>query len=194
MKKLAILGSTGSIGINVLEVVALHPEKFQVIALAGGGNVTRMEEQILRFSPKLASVMDAESAKLLEARAPRKTTRIRSGLEGLKAVACHPDVEMVVCALSGSVGLIPTLAALQAQKNLALANKEALVMAGEILVHETQERGLRIYPSIASIARSSRLWPGIARRMSDESSSRPRVALFFKPPWKSLPKSPPSRP
>jgi len=146
MKKLAILGCTGSIGINVLEVIALHPGKFQVIALAGGRNVPRMEEQILRFSPKLASVMDAESAKLLEAGASRKTTRVLSGLEGLKAVACHPEVEMVVCALSGSVGLVPTLAAVQAQKNLALANKEALVMAGEILVRETQERGLRIYP------------------------------------------------
>ena len=146
MKKIAILGCTGSIGVNVLEVIALHPEKFQVVALAGGKNVTRMEEQILRFSPKLASVMDAESAKILEAGIPRKTTRVRFGLEGLKAVAGHPEAEMVVCALSGSVGLIPTLAAVQAQKNLALANKEALVMAGELLVRETQERGLRIYP------------------------------------------------
>jgi 1-deoxy-D-xylulose-5-phosphate reductoisomerase len=90
--------------------------------------------------------MDAESAKRLEAVIPRKTTRVLSGQEGLKAVAGHPEVEMVVCALSGSVGLIPTLAAVQARKNLALANKEALVMAGELLVRETQERDLRIYP------------------------------------------------
>jgi 1-deoxy-D-xylulose-5-phosphate reductoisomerase len=146
MKKLAILGCTGSIGVNVLEVIALHPERFQAVALAGGKNVTRMEEQILRFSPKLASVMDAESAKRLEAAIPRKTTRVLSGLEGLKAVASHPEAEMVVCALSGSVGLIPTLAAVEARKHLALANKEALVMAGELLVRETQERGLRITP------------------------------------------------
>lgn len=146
MKKVSILGSTGSIGMNVLEVIAQHPDKFQVIALAGGENVAKMEEQILRFSPKLASVMDAESAKVLQASVDRKTTCILSGLEGLNAVASHPEVEMVVCALAGSVGLIPTLAAVQAQKTLALANKEALVMAGEILMRETQQRGLRIYP------------------------------------------------
>jgi len=146
MKKVSILGSTGSIGMNVLEVIAQHPDKFQVIALAGGENVAKMQEQILRFSPKLASLMDAESAKLLQASVDRKTTHILSGLEGLNAVASHPEVEMVVCALAGSVGLIPTLAAVQAQKTLALANKEALVMAGEILMHETQQRGVRIYP------------------------------------------------
>lgn len=146
MKKVSILGSTGSIGMNVLEVIAQHPDKFQVIALAGGENVAKMEEQIRRFSPKLASVMDAESAKLLQASVDRKTIRILSGREGLNAVASHPEVEMVVCALAGSVGLIPTLAAVQAQKTLALANKEALVMAGEILMRETQQRGLQIYP------------------------------------------------
>ena len=146
MKKVSILGSTGSIGINVLEVIAQYPDKFQVTALAGGGNVTRMVEQILRFSPELASVMDSESAKLLQASLPRKRTRILSGMEGLKAVASHPEAEVVVSAHAGSVGLIPTLAAVKAQKTLALANKEVLVMAGEILMRETQQRGVQILP------------------------------------------------
>jgi len=131
---------------NVLEVIAQYPDKFQVTALAGGENVTRMEEQILRFSPELASVLDSESAQLLRASLPRKTTRILSGMEGLKAVASHPEVEIVVSALAGSVGLVPTLAAVKAQKTLALANKEALVMGGEILMREAQQRGVRILP------------------------------------------------
>jgi 1-deoxy-D-xylulose-5-phosphate reductoisomerase len=146
MKKLSILGSTGSIGINVLEIVAQHPDKFRVVALAGGGNLPKMEEQILRFGPELASVMDPESARQLHECLPLKSVRILSGLEGLITVASHPEVEMVVCALVGSVGLLPALAAVKAKKNLALANKESLVMAGEILVRETQDRGVRILP------------------------------------------------
>ncbi len=146
MKKLSILGSTGSIGVNALEIVAQYPDKFQVVALAGGDNTQKMEEQILRFSPELASVRDPELAKRLQGRLPQKTTRILSGMEGLMAVASHPEAEMVVSALVGSVGLMPTLTALGAQKNLALANKESLVMAGEILVRESWERGIRILP------------------------------------------------
>jgi 1-deoxy-D-xylulose-5-phosphate reductoisomerase len=146
MKKLSILGSTGSVGVNALEIVAQYPDKFQVVALAGGGNTPKMEEQILRFSPELASVSDPELAKHLRGRLPRKTTRILSGMEGLMAVASHPEAEMVVSALVGSVGLMPTLAALGAHKTLALANKESLVMAGEILVRESGERGIRILP------------------------------------------------
>jgi 1-deoxy-D-xylulose-5-phosphate reductoisomerase len=146
MKKISILGSTGSIGVNALEIIARYPDKFQVVALAGGGNTQKMEEQILRFSPELASVKAPELAQRLQDRLPQKTTRILSGMEGLMAVASHPEAEMVISALVGSVGLLPTLTALGAQKILALANKESLVMAGEILVRETRERGVRILP------------------------------------------------
>jgi 1-deoxy-D-xylulose-5-phosphate reductoisomerase len=146
MKKISILGSTGSIGVNALEIIARYPDKFQVVALAGGSNTAKMEEQILRFSPELASVKAPELAERLKDLLPRRTTRILSGMEGLLAVASHPEAEMVISALVGSVGLLPTLTALRAQKILALANKESLVMAGEILIRETRERGVPILP------------------------------------------------
>jgi len=146
MKKLSILGSTGSIGVNVLEIVSQYPDKFQVVALSGGVNVGRMAEQIRRFSPQLASVMDVPSAARLQECLPQKSIHILSGPEGLLAVASHPEADMVVCALVGSVGLLPTLAAVRARKTLALANKESLVMAGEILVREAQEKGVEILP------------------------------------------------
>lgn len=146
MKKLSILGSTGSIGVNALEIVSRHPEKFQVVALAGGENLLRMEEQILRFQPDLASVRDEGMARRLRQKLPPHPTRVLAGEEGLIAVATHPQAEMVVSALVGSVGLLPTLAAVKAGKNLALANKESLVMAGEILVREIRDHRVNLLP------------------------------------------------
>jgi len=146
MKKLSILGSTGSIGVNTLEIVGQHPERFQVVALGGGRNLKRMEEQILRFRPKLVSVLDAASARALRARIASKKLEILCGVEGLVAVATHPQTDMVVSALSGSIGLIPTFAAIRARKTLAIANKEPLVMAGEILLRESVKRGVTILP------------------------------------------------
>ena len=146
MKKLSILGSTGSIGVNALDIVAQHPDKFQVVALAGGFNLEKMEEQILRFRPELVSVMDPESASRLQESLPGKRTRFLSGMEGLIAVATHPEAEMVLSALAGSVGLLPTLAAVRAHKTLAIANKEPLVMAGEFLLREIRENGVPILP------------------------------------------------
>ena len=146
MKKLSILGSTGSIGVNALDIVAQHPDKFQVVALAGGVNLEKMKEQILRFRPELVSLMDPESARRLRESLPGKRTRFLSGMEGLVAVATHPEAEMVLSALAGSVGLLPTLAAVRAKKSLAIANKEPLVMAGEILFHEIRENGVQILP------------------------------------------------
>jgi 1-deoxy-D-xylulose-5-phosphate reductoisomerase len=146
MKKLSILGSTGSIGVNTLEIVAQHPDKFQVVALAGGKNLPRMEEQISRFRPDLASVKDEELARQLRQNLSSHPTRILSDTDGLMAVATHPQAEMVVSALVGSVGLLPTLAAVKAGKNLALANKESLVMAGEILVREIRDQRVNLLP------------------------------------------------
>jgi 1-deoxy-D-xylulose-5-phosphate reductoisomerase len=146
MKKLSILGSTGSIGVNTLEIVSRHPDKFRVTALAGGANLSRMEEQILRYQPDLASVKEGETARRLRQSLSRHSTRILSGTEGLIAVATHPEAEMVVSALVGSVGLLPTLAAVGAGKNLALANKESLVMAGEILTRGIRDRGVTLLP------------------------------------------------
>ena len=146
MKKISILGSTGSIGVNALDIVAKHPDKFRVVALAGGFNLGKMAEQILNFRPELASVMDPESARRLEESLPGKTTRLLSGMEGLVSVATHPEAEMVLSALAGSIGLLPTLAAVRARKSLAIANKEPLVMAGDFLLREAKNNGVHILP------------------------------------------------
>jgi 1-deoxy-D-xylulose-5-phosphate reductoisomerase len=146
MKKLSILGSTGSIGVRTLEIVAQHPERFQVVALGGGRNLEKMAEQILQFRPKVVSVLDPPSVRSLRARIASKTPEILFGEDGLTAVASHPEADMVVSALAGSIGLIPTFAAIRARKNLAIANKEPLVMAGEILMRECRKRGVGILP------------------------------------------------
>jgi len=146
MKTLAILGSTGSIGVQTLEIVARYPERFRVAALAGGKNIQRMEEQIRRFQPDLASVGDENHAAQLRQNLSSLPTRIVSGSDGLRQVATCPEAQMVVSALVGSVGLLPTLAAAKEGKQIAIANKEALVMAGEILVGEIQDRGASLLP------------------------------------------------
>jgi 1-deoxy-D-xylulose-5-phosphate reductoisomerase len=146
MKKLSILGSTGSIGVSTLEIVSQHPERFRVAALGGGRNLKKMEEQILQFRPEVVSVMDAPSARALRGRIASKKPEILFGEEGLCAVASHPEADMVVSALAGSIGLMPTFAAIRARKSLAIANKEPLVMAGEILMRESRKRGVGILP------------------------------------------------
>ncbi len=146
MKTLSILGSTGSIGVNTLDIVARHPDRFQVVALAGGENLAKMEEQILRFRPELVSVKNEEVARRLRQRLSSHSVRIVSGPDGLLEVATHRRAGTVVSALVGSVGLLPTLAAVRAGKNIALANKECLVMAGEILIKEVREQGVSLIP------------------------------------------------
>ncbi len=146
MKKLAILGSTGSIGTNVLEIVSRYPDRFRVVALGGGGNLARMEQQIREYRPDLVAVTDSDAARQLEARFPRQGIYFLAGPEGLNAVASHPEADMVVSALVGSVGLRPTLAAVRSRKHLAIANKEPLVMAGEFLMGEAEENGVPVLP------------------------------------------------
>ena len=146
MKTISILGSTGSIGVNTLEIAARYPDRFRVVALAGGKNIQRMEEQIRRFQPDLASVGDEDHARQLRQNLSSFPTRILSGIDGLMEVATCPEARMVVSALVGSVGLLPTLAAAKEGKQIAIANKEALVMAGEILVKEIRDRGASLLP------------------------------------------------
>ncbi len=146
MKKISILGSTGSIGVNALEIIAKYPDRFQVVALAGGDNLPKMEEQILQFHPNLVSVRQSDAARHLQERLRGNSVRILSGTDGLIAAASHAEAEMVVSALGGSIGLLPTLAAIRAKKNLAIANKEPLVMAGKILLEEARAKGIQILP------------------------------------------------
>ena len=144
MKRLAILGCTGSIGRSTLSVVEAFPDRFKVVAVAAGRNLDVLREQVERFRPRLASVADPEAAAGLAADFP--DTRWVSGPEGLIEVACHPEADVTVGAIVGSIGLVPTLAAIRAGKDIALANKETLVVAGDLVMAEARRRGVEILP------------------------------------------------
>jgi len=147
MKHLSILGSTGSIGQNVLNIVAMFPERFHVKALAAKENIELLAKQILQFQPDLVSLYDEAAADELQKMIPQKLpVHILYGDEGYNAVATCTGVEMVVSSMVGAAGLIPTLAAIRSGKEIALANKETLVMAGEIIMQEAEKNNVRIMP------------------------------------------------
>jgi 1-deoxy-D-xylulose-5-phosphate reductoisomerase len=146
MKKLAVLGSTGSIGVTTLSLVERFPDRFRVVALAAGKNLEKLKEQVRRFQPELVSISSEADAKDLRAHLPGFRGEILCGAEGLIAVATHPEADMVMAALVGAAGLPPTLAAIQAGKTIALANKEALVIAGELMTREAKKHAVRLLP------------------------------------------------
>src|SRR5262245_7765313 len=132
MKRIAILGSTGSIGQSALDVVRAHPDKLSVVGLAAGSNVDRLRAQAIEFRPTAIGM--AEEAALQEVLRSYRAEIAASGSAGLIAVATHPDVDIVICASSGTAGLEAVLAAIDAGKTIALANKEVLVMAGSLVM------------------------------------------------------------
>jgi len=146
MKKLSILGSTGSIGTQTLEVVEKFPEKFQVVALAARDNIKTLENQVRKYRPKLVAVMDETKAKELSFCLKDLPVEVVVGLEGLQEAAVHPEAELVVVSVVGSIGLLPTLAAIESGKTIALANKETLVAAGQIVMEKARERSVPIIP------------------------------------------------
>ncbi len=147
MKKLAILGSTGSIGCNTLKIVEMFPEQFNVKALTASVNVDLLTEQILTFKPDMAVVSDERYVEKLQERLPTQSrVDILFGKEGYKAAATISDVDTVVAAMVGAAGLLPTLAAIDAGKQIALANKETLVMAGELVMQRASDKGVDILP------------------------------------------------
>jgi len=147
MKRLAILGSTGSIGRNVLRVVEQFPDEFSVVALAAGRNTDLLGEQLKRFSPQVAVVLDDVLARQLrEVLVPGGHVEILHGADGYEAAATLRSADVVVSAMVGSAGLLPTLAAIEHGKTVALANKESLVMAGEVLTQTAREKGVAIIP------------------------------------------------
>lgn len=145
MKNLAILGSTGSIGTQTLDVVRAHPDMFRVAALAAHRSDDMIEAQIREFSPAVAVLADEEAAARLRARY-HGATEILSGAEGILAAASLPAVDTVVTSLMGFAGLAPTLAAIDAGKDIALANKETLVVAGELVMGAAKAHGVSILP------------------------------------------------
>lgn len=146
MKVITVLGSTGSIGTQTLEVVSASPEKIKIYALTAHSNVNLIEQQIRQFRPTLAVMMQDKAAALLKERVKELPVKILSGMEGLLEAVTAKEVEMVVTAVSGSIGLLPTLAALNARKDIALANKETLVAAGELVTKTAREKGCLILP------------------------------------------------
>ena len=146
MKRLAILGSTGSIGVSTLDIVGRFPDKFRVVALAAGKNLTQLIAQIKSFQPSLVSLSQEEDAKKLRQELPDFEGDIVWGADGLHATATHADADMVMAALVGAIGLPPTLAAIRAGKDVALANKEALVVSGELMTREAVQHGVQLLP------------------------------------------------
>ena len=147
-RKIAILGATGSIGASTLDVVARHPERFTVSALAANRQWERMLEMIDRFRPVCAALLDPDAARELASAVRRESlpTRVLAGSEGLCETATLPEVDTVVAAIVGGAGLAPTLAAARAGKRILLANKETLVMAGELVTRAAREGGGEIVP------------------------------------------------
>jgi len=147
MKHLSILGSTGSIGCNALKIVEMFPQRFCVTALAAKTNTDLLAKQIEQFAPELAVVYDADNAQQLKQKLATGTkVEILCGDEGYRAAASDGGVDIVLTAVVGAAGLVPTLAAIEAGKTIALANKETLVMAGEIVTMKAARKGVQILP------------------------------------------------
>lgn len=147
MKRLSILGSTGSIGVNTLDVVSQFPDRFSIIGLAAGSNLTLLKKQINAFNPRIVSVRtDALAKKLKKLLSAKHKPEIVHGEEGLSVISSLQEVDMVISAVVGSAGLLPTFNAIQKGKHIALANKETLVMAGKIIMKEAHRKKVNIIP------------------------------------------------
>ena len=145
MKKIAVLGSTGSIGTQTLEIVRNNGD-IRVTALAAGNNIDLLEQQIREFSPKLAAVWSEERARKLRERIRDLDVKVLCGMDGLLAVSSEPEAEILVTAIVGMIGILPTIEAIKAGKDIALANKETLVTAGHIIMPLAAEKGVSILP------------------------------------------------
>jgi len=146
MKNISILGSTGSVGVTTLDVVSRFPERFRVVAMAAGQNLDLLADQAQRYHPELVSVATPELARDLKDRLIGTKVDILHGIDGAIAVATHRDVQLVMSAIVGAAGLRPTLAAAKAGKDVGFANKETLVVAGEIMTRAVRESGVNLLP------------------------------------------------
>jgi 1-deoxy-D-xylulose-5-phosphate reductoisomerase len=147
-EKVTILGATGSIGVNTLDVIRRHPDRYRIFALCAHTQIDKLFEQVREFEPEFAVVRDAALADELGLRCRNAglSTAVRYGMEALVEMAAHPDVDTVMAAIVGAAGLEPTLAAAKTGKKILLANKEVLVMAGELFMHAVREHGAVLLP------------------------------------------------
>jgi 1-deoxy-D-xylulose-5-phosphate reductoisomerase len=146
MKKISILGSTGSIGVNALDVIRHFKDRFQVIGLSAGRNVELLRQQAMEFRPKIVSVTEETTAAELRPELKNLGIEVHCGAEGPIAVATHPETEIVLSAMVGASGFLPTLRAISSGKDIALANKETLVVAGPIIAAEAARNHVRLLP------------------------------------------------
>ncbi len=146
MKSIVILGSTGSIGTSTLDIVERFPNDFRVVGLTAGNNVEMLETQVRRFKPRAVAMSNEAAAARLRQRCADHPVEILSGQQGLAKVASLQEAELVVSAIVGGAGLVPTLAAIRSKKHIALANKEPMVMAGKLMQEEARHHGVKIFP------------------------------------------------
>ena len=148
MKRVTVLGSTGSIGVSTLDVIQSHPETYQVLALTANRSVDKLHQQCLLHRPRYAVMSDTLAAAQLSALLKKEAPEIEvlSGLDGLESVAALPEADYVMAAIVGAAGLRPALAAVRAGKRLLLANKEALVVSGHLFMEEVARSGAEILP------------------------------------------------
>ena len=163
MKRLVILGSTGSIGTQTLEVVREYPEYFEVTALAAGRSVAAMEEQIREFKPAYAVMWTEEAAAELKTKVSDLPVKVLSGMDGLLEISTLPEYDILVTAIVGMIGIRPTIAAIKARKTIALANKETLVTAGHIIMPLAKECNVPILRGF----RAQRDLPVVKRRAEE---------------------------
>ena len=145
MKKIAILGSTGSIGTQTLDVVRANGD-IEVLGISAGKNIQKLEEQVREFSPRLVAVWDENAAQELAQKIQDTDTKVVAGMDGLLELAAMPDTEILVTAIVGMLGIRPTIEAIRAGKDIALANKETLVTAGHLIIPMAKEYGVKILP------------------------------------------------
>lgn len=145
---ISILGSTGSIGVSTLDVIARHPDKYRVVALTANSNVDKIYQQCLEFKPQCVAMADAGKAEILAARLKDEHSEIQvlSGINGLQQAAAHAEADQVMAAIVGAAGLLPTLAAVEKGKTMLLANKEALVVAGDLFIQAAAKSGAKVLP------------------------------------------------
>ena len=147
MKKISILGSTGSIGKQTLDVIRQNKDKFEVVAISANSSVDLLLKQIIEFKPKYVAVYDEVSALKLKSMIPNDINiEVLSGMEGLKAISSLPEIDVLLTAIVGMIGLVPTLTAIRNGKDIALANKETLVCAGDLVMSEAKKHGVSILP------------------------------------------------
>jgi len=144
--RIAVLGSTGSVGVQALDLISRFPDRFEVVALAARRNARRLAEQAVKFRPRLAALVEPERRAELSSLCAPLGIETASGEEGLRRVATHPEADRVISAIVGAAGLQPTLWAIQARKIVALANKETLVMAGDLMLREAEKNNVLLLP------------------------------------------------